>query len=84
MNLSGFKLALDGADPWNFGNDHTRIVLIFGFAKGSSSHPENCKNNFLELDKRTTENIMGSTCEPEQKTNINFSKRNIKFCLSLH
>ena len=84
MNLSGFKLAFDGAGSSNFGNDHTRNVLIAGIAKRSSSHAENCKNNFLELGKRTTKNTMGSVCEPKQNASIKFSKRNTKFCLSLH
>ena len=79
---TGYGLVFDGTGSWDFGNDHTRNVLIVDIAKSSSSHAENCKNNFLELGKRTTENIMGSVCEPEQNTSIKFSKRNIKFCLS--
>ena len=36
---------------WIFGNDFARNAIIFGFDKSSSSHAENCKNNFLVLGK---------------------------------
>ena len=36
---------------WIFGNDFARNAIIFGFDKSSSSHADNCKNNFLVLGK---------------------------------
>ena len=49
----------------------------------SSSHTDNCKNNFWILRKGPTYGINGSFGSPEKKVNINFSKANTKFYLSL-
>ena len=40
---SGYGKAFDGASSWNFGVDNS-----------SSSHADNCKNNFLVLGKGLT------------------------------
>ena len=42
----GYWIAFDEAASWNFGNDFTRNVVIFGVNDASSSHTNNSKNNF--------------------------------------
>ena len=59
-------------------------LLIFGVDNISSCHPDNRKNNFLILGEGPTYGINRSFESPEKKFNINFTKANIKFCLSLH
>ena len=48
---------------------------------------DNRKNKFLILSEGPTFGIIGingSFGSPEKKVNINFTKANTKFCLSLH
>ena len=58
--------------------------MIFAVDNSLSSHSENRKYNFLILGEGTTFGIIGSFGSPEKKFNINFSKGNTKFYLSLH
>ena len=46
---TGYGIVLDVGDSWSFGNDFARNVIIFGVDNSSSSHIDNCKNNFLGL-----------------------------------
>ena len=59
----GYKIAFDGTGSWRFSNDLARNVVIFGFDNSSSSHAENCKDNFLVLDEGPTDSINGSIGE---------------------
>ena len=43
---SGYRITFDGADFWSFDNDTARNVKTFGVDNVSSSHSDNCKNNF--------------------------------------
>ena len=61
-----------------------RNVTIFGVANSSSSHTDNCKNNFLVLGEGPTDDINDSIGAAEKKFSINFSKAKTKLCLSLH
>ena len=56
----------------------------FGGDNNSSTHANNCKNNFLTLGVGPTFRINGSFGSPEKKFSINFTKANTKFFLSLH
>ena len=49
--------ALDGADSPSFANDFARNVGIFCVDNSSSSHTENCKNNFLVSEEGLTNNM---------------------------
>ena len=61
------------------------IAVIFGVDISSASfHADNLKNNFLVLGEGNTFGINGSFGTTEEKSSINFSKVNTKFCLSLH
>ena len=46
---SGYGTAFHGWGSWNFGNDFARNVTIFYIDDNSSSHTDNCKNNFFVL-----------------------------------
>ena len=80
---SEYRNTFDSAGSWSFDNDFARNVIIFGVDNSSSSHSDNCKNNFLILGKGPTYDIKGSLFSPEKKFSINFTKANIKFCLKL-
>ena len=43
---SGYGIAFDRKVEWSFGNDYARDVIIFGVDNSSSSHADNCKNDF--------------------------------------
>ena len=46
---SGYGIAFDGKDEWNFGNGFARNFVIFGVDNSSSSHSDDCKKKFLIL-----------------------------------
>ena len=48
----GYGVAFDRKGSWNFGNDLTSNIIIFGVSNSSSSHRDNLKNNILELSKK--------------------------------
>ena len=81
---SGCGITFDSAGSWSFDNDFARNVIIFGVDNSSSSHSDNCKNNFSVLGEVPTYGINGSFGSPEKTFDANFSKANTKFCLSLH
>ena len=58
--------------------------MIFGVDNSSSSHSDNRNNNFLTLREGPIYGINASLGSPEKEFNINFSKENITFDLSLH
>ena len=71
---SGYGIAFDGNGEWNFGNDFTRNVVIFGVDNSSSSHTDNRKIDFLVLGKVDTFGINENFGAPEKTFSINFSK----------
>ena len=64
---SGYGIAFDGAGSWNFGNDFTRNVKIFGVENSSPSHDGNQKDNSLVLGEGPTYDINGTFGSPEKK-----------------
>ena len=81
---SGYGITFDSAVWWSFDNDFARNVIIFGVDNSSSSHSDNRKNNLLIFSEGPTYGINGRFALPEKKFNINFTRTNTKFCLSLH
>ena len=79
----GYGIAFDGAGLWSFGNDFDRNVVISDVDNSSSSHTDNCHNDFLLLGEAPTDDINGSVDAAEQTFSINFSKAKIKLYLSL-
>ena len=43
---SGYAINCENTGSWSFDNDTARNVIIFGADNSSSSHADNCKNNF--------------------------------------
>ena len=78
---SGYEIAIDGKREWNFGND-SRNFIIFVVDNSSSSHDDNCENNFLVL-RAGTYGINGSFGAPDKKFSINFSKGKTKICFKI-
>ena len=58
------------------------MFIIFGVGNNSSSHADNCKNNFLALVEGPTFGINRRFGSPEKKFSIKLV--NTKFCLNLH
>ena len=56
---SGYGITFDCADSWSLENGTARNNIIFGVNNNSSSHADNCKNNFLVLGKGPTFGING-------------------------
>ena len=81
---SGYRITFHSSGFWSFDNGTARNVIIFGIDNSSLSHSDNHKNKFLILHKSPTFVINGSFGAQEKKFDINFTKANTKFCLSLH
>ena len=78
---SGFGITFDSGNSRSFGNDFARTAVILGVDNSSSSHADNCKNNFLVLGEDPAYDINGSFGSREKKFSINFSKRKHKILL---
>ena len=48
---SVYGISLNHEGSWNVANDFDENVIIFGVDNKSSSHTENCRNNFLVLSQ---------------------------------
>ena len=81
---SGYEITFDMTGSQSFDNVFARNVIIFGVENISLSYSDNHKNNYLILYEGPAYGINGSFGSPKEKLNINFSKANTKFCLSLH
>ena len=81
---SDYGIAFVEKSEWNFGNEYTRNVIIFGVHNSSSSHVDNLKNTFLVLGEGDTFGLNGNFGAPEKKFSINFTEANTKFCLNVH
>ena len=53
---NGYGITFDSGGSWSFENSTARNVIIFGVDSSSSSHVDNCKNNFL-INIRLRSNI---------------------------
>ena len=85
---NGFWKAFDGNILWSFGNTFAGNFVHLSVDNSSSSHSDNCKNNFLILDEGSTydikEIILMDLASQKERFFINFSKASSKFWLSLH
>ena len=81
---SGYGIAFDGEGEWSFDNGIPRNVIIFGVDNSSSSHADNCKNNFLILHNGPTFGINGRFGSPEKGLALILVKKRKKVYLSLH
>ena len=67
---SCYRITFHSRDSWRFGNGITRNVIIFGVDNSSSSHSDNCENNFLILGEGPTFGINGKFGSPEKKKSV--------------
>ena len=80
---SSYGIVFDGAGSWSSDNDLARNNVIFGVDESSSSHVDNCQNNFLVLEEEPADGINGSVRTSEKKFSVNFTTAKTKFCFSL-
>ena len=80
---SGYGTGFDRETSFSFGNDIGKNVIIFGVDTSSSSKIDNRKKDILILGKGPTQGLE-DTLSAEKLYSINFTKKNTKFCLSLH
>ena len=79
----GYTIAIHGLGLWRFGKNFARNVTISGIDNSYSLHTDNCKNIFLVLGERSTDDINGSIGAAEKNFSINLNEVKAKFCLSL-
>ena len=80
---SGYGIGFDSETSFSFGNEVGKNVIIFGVDMSSSSKIDNRKKDILILGKGPTQGLE-HTLSAEKLYSINFTKKNTKFCLSLH
>ena len=68
---------------YEIGNEIGKNVIIFGVDVISSAKIDNRKKDILILGKGPTQGLE-HTLSAEKMHSINFTKKNAKFCLSLH
>ena len=74
---SGYGIRFDRRGFYSIGDEVGRNVISFGVDMSSSPHFDNKKKDILIIRKGPTQGL-------EKLYSINFTKENIKFCLSLH
>ena len=79
---SGYGIGFDRETSFSIGNETGKNV-IFGVDMSSSSKIDNRKKDILILGKGPTQGLE-HTLSVAKLCSINFTKKNIKFCLSLH
>ena len=70
---SGYGITFDCAGSWNFDIGFARNVIIFGADNSSSSHSDNCQNNFLILGEGPAYGNNGSFRLLEKTFSINLT-----------
>ena len=83
--ISEYGIAFDRTSRFSFpvGGDGQNIK-IFGADMNSSAHIDNKGKYILVLGKGPTQGLDEDSLTAEKMYLINFSKDNVKFCLSLH
>ena len=76
------KIAFDAVILWSFRIDFSRNAIFLGVINSSSSHDDNCKNIFLALGKRLTDDINSSFIRVEKNFTINFGQTKAKVYLN--
>ena len=80
---SGYGIGFDRETSFSIGNEIGKNAIIFGVDMSSSAKIDNRKKDILILGKGTTQELE-HTLSAEKLYSINFTKKNAKFCLSLH
>ena len=79
----GYGNGFDRQSSFSIGNETGKNVIIFGVDMSSSSKIDNRKKDILILGKGPTQGLE-HMLSAEKLYSINFTKKNTKFCLSLH
>ena len=79
----GYGIGFDRETSFSIGNETGKNVIIFGVDMSSSTKIDNRKKDILILGKGPTQGLE-HTLSAEKLYSINFTKKNTKFCLSLH
>ena len=82
---SGYGIGFDRTSSFSFpGIRNSHNVIIFGVDMNSPVHVDNKRKYILILGKVPTQGVGEHSLTAGKMYSINFSKDNIKFCLSLH
>ena len=79
----GYGIGFDRQTSFSIGNETGKNVIIFGVDMSSSTKIDNRKKDILILAKGPTQRLE-HTFSAEELYLISFTKKNTKFCLSLH
>ena len=80
---SGYGIRFDRETSFSFGNETGKNVIIFRVDMSSSSKIDNRKKDISILGKGPTQGLE-HTLSAEKLYSVSFTKKNTKFCLSLH
>ena len=80
---SGYGIGFDRETSSSIGNEIGKNAIIFGVDMSSSSKIDHRKKDILILGKGHTQGLE-HTLSAEKMYSIHFTKKNTKFCLSLH
>ena len=82
---SEYGIAFERISSFSFpGDGDGQNIIIFAVDMNSSTHIENKGKDILILGKGRTQGLGEDSLTAEKMYSINFSKDDIKFCLSLH
>ena len=82
---SGYGIAFDRTSSFSFPDGgYGQNVIIFGVDMNSSAHVDNKGKDILNLGKGPTQGLGEHSLTAEKMYSTNFSKDNVKCCLSLH
>ena len=79
----GYGIGFDRQISFSMGNKTGKNAIIFGVDMSLSTKIDNRKKDILILGKGPTQGLE-HTLSAEKLYSINFTKKNTKFCLSLH
>ena len=81
---SGYGIGFDRKDSYSTGDEIDRNLITFGEDMSSSPHIDN-KGKYISILGKSPRQVLGEySLTAEKLYSINFTKENIKFCLSLH
>ena len=80
---SGYGIRFDRETSFSFGNETGKNVIIFRVDMSSSLKIDNRKKDISILGKGPTQGLE-HTLSAEKLYSVSFTKKNTKFCLSLH
>ena len=82
---SEYGIAFERISSFSFpGDGDGQNIIIFAVDMNSSTHIENKGKDILILGKGRTQGLGEDSLTAEKMYSINFTRDNVKFCLSLH